>query len=404
MNKFKSIYTLLAISVIGFTSCSEDVETPAQQDFGYTLAFTAQGSANESTDYLLTTESLMEGEISAVATGIEQTGWRYMAHQNNTVFSIGYYDDNNAIGYGLDENGNVVEKGRFVFQNTLDMVGRGDDNTMLAMEVPRIGFADRIFHVVDVNNIGLRSTVSTPIWENRADSLVAWPTALMVRDDKLFVPFYPLHARGDFTTPSTDTAYVAVYSYPDLSFEKYIKDTRTGPLGVYGCFNGMIQAENGDLYTYSSSSLACGFTQQTKPSGLLRIRDGETEFDDSYFFDFEAATGGKINFIEYTGNGKLLANVVVDDSGLWGAYVTGNEISKLMVLDLEAQTATDVANVPLHGGFYGDPWMVEDGKVYMSINTAQDSYIYEIDPSTATGTRGAKVLGKELKGIYNLTN
>jgi len=40
----------------------------------------------------------------------------------------------------------------------------------------------------------------------------------------------------------------------------------------------------------------------------------------------------------------------------------------------------------------------------MSINTAQDSYVYEIDPATATGTQGAKVLGKELKGIYNLTN
>jgi len=226
----------------------------------------------------------------------------------------------------------------------------------------------------------------------------------MVRDNKLFVPFYPLHARGDFSTPSTDTAYAAVYSYPELAFEKYIKDTRTGPIGVYGCFNGLIQTENGDLYAYSSASLACGFSQQTKPSGLLRISDGATEFDENYFFDFEAATGGKINFIKYAGNNKVVANVVVDDSGLWGAYAAGNEICKLMVIDLEQQAATDVTGVPLHGGFYGDPWMVENDKVYMSINTAQDSYIYEIDPATASGTRGARVLGKEIKGIYNLNN
>lgn len=398
------------IVILGFvtaigTACdltSSDTDVQEEIPANYTVAFTAQGSENESTDYIFNTESIMEGSLSAEGIGIEQTGWRYMVGHHNTLFSVGYFDDNNTIAYELDEEGNVTEKGRFVFDNTLDMFGHPDENTMLAMEVPRIDFADRVLHKIDVNSVSIREKVDMRIWESREDSLVAWPTALQVRNDKLFIPFYKLHARGDFTTPQTDTAYVAVYSYPEIEFEKYITDTRMGPIGIYGCFNGMIEDENGNFYAYSSASYANGFTTQSKPSGILRINNGETQFDKNYFFNIEEATGGKINFFEYVGNGKAIANIVTDDSQLWGSYNTGNEIHKLVILDLENKTSTEVSGVPMHGGFYGSPWHVEDGKVYMSIVTSSNAHVYGIDVATATGTQGAEILGKELKGIYNL--
>lgn len=401
--------SLLLISLLVFglaTACdsvTDSGDNEEEQDTSnYTIAFTAQGSEDESTDYILNTETLMEGSLSAEGAGIEQTGWRYMVGHQNSVFSVGYYDDNNAIAYELNEDGNIVEIGRFVFENTLDLFGSVDDETLLAMEVPRVDFADRVLHKIDANSVSIQEKTGLRIWESREDSLVAWPTALKVRDDKLFIPFYKIHARGDFTTPQTDTSYVAVYSYPDLQFEKYITDTRMGPIGVYGLFNGMVEDENNDFYGYSSASYANGFTTQSKPSGILRINNGEIEFDESYFFNVEQAAGGKINFLQYVGNGKALANIVIDDSALWGSYSAGNEIHKLVVLDLQAQTATDVSGVPLHGGFYGSPWYVDGSDVYMSVTTADDAYVYRIDVETATGIQGAEVLGKELKGIYNL--
>lgn len=397
---------LVLVSVLA-TACSsltgsDDNDGEQEQVSNYTIAFTAQGSENESTDYILNTESLMEGEITAEGVGIEQTGWRYMVGHHNTLFSVGYFDDNNAIAYELDQNGNITETGRFVFENTLDLFGSADENTLLAMEIPRIDFADRVLHKIDPNSVSIQEKTPLRIWESREDSLVAWPTALKVRDDKLFIPFYKIHARGDFSTPQTDSSYVAVYSYPDLRFEKYITDTRMGPIGVYGLFNGMIEDEDGNFYGYSSASYANGFTTQSKPSGILRINNGETEFDQNYFFNVEEAAGGKINFLEYVGNGKALANIVIDDSVLWGSYSANNEIHKLVVLDLETQTATDVSGVPLHGGFYGSPWYVNDGKVYMSVTTAESVHVYSVDVETATGMQGAEILGKELKGIYNL--
>lgn len=392
------LVAVLGTACSGLTSTDDSSKAPAN----YTIALTAQGSENESTDYILNAEDLMSGSLSAEGVGIEQTGWRYMTSHENTLFSVGYYDDNNTIAYELDNDGNIVEKGRFVFENTLDLFGHADESTMLAMEVPRVDFADRVLHKIDVNTVSIKEKTPMRIWENKQDSLVAWPTSLNVRGGKLFVPFYKTHARGDFSTPQTDTAYVAVYSYPELQFQKYITDTRMGPIGTYGRFKGMVEDENGNLYGYSSASYANGFTTQSKPSGILRIKSGETEFDSNYFFNVEVAAGGKINFFQYVGNGKAVANIVIDDSQLWGSYNTGSEIHKLVVLDLVNKTSTDVTGVPLHGGFYGSPWLVENGKVYMTIVTPTDAHVYKIDVASATGTKGAEIQGRELKGIYNL--
>lgn len=394
-----SLIVALGTACSGITGSDDEEE---QQPTNYTVAFTAQGSENESTDYVFNTEDLMNGSLSAEGIGIEQTGWRYMYEQNNTLFSVGYFDDNNAIAYELNDEGNITEKGRFVFENTLDLFGKADDNTALAMEVPRVDFADRVLHKIDINSVSIQGKENMRIWESKEDSLVAWPTDLEVRGGKLFVPFYKIHARGDFSTPQTDTAYVAMYSYPELEFEKYITDTRMGPIGVYGLFNGMIADENDNLYAYSSSSLANGFTTQSKSSGILRINNGETEFDDSYFFDVEETAGGKINFIEYVGNGKAVANIVTDDSQLWGSFSAGNEIHKLVVLDLENKTSTEVSNMPLHGGFYGSPWYVNDGMVYMSVTTSESAHVYKVDVENAAATKGAEIMGNKLKGIYNL--
>ena len=389
---------------LAFTACDPQKEVinplPGEK---YIVGVQSQGASEDFSDYLLAEDDLMSGEINPEGKGIEQTGWRYMTAAGNTVFSIGYYADNNAIGYRLNQQGELVEAGRFVFETTLDVLNPVDENTLLALEVPRKGFADRVFHKIDVNAIAIQEKVATRIYENKADSLVAWPTALVVRDNKLFVPFYTLHARGDFSTPSTDTAYVAVYNFPEMTFDKYIKDTRIGPLGIYGNANGLIETESGDLYGYSAASFASGFTTQQRHSGIVRIKAGATEFDPNYLFDFEEATGGnKLNFFAYVGNGKAVGRMVVDDSQLWGAFNVVNPICKLVIIDLEAQAVTEVSDVPLHGGQYATPPLVENGKVYMNISTATDAHIYEIDPATATAKKGAAVKAVEAKGIFRV--
>jgi hypothetical protein len=397
----KNLFKLIAIisfTGILFTSCEETNNTENDGDTKYVVHLRV-GSTGETADYVLTEDSIMAGTITSENRGIEQIGWRYSANTSQTLLSIGYYDDNNAVGYGLDEAGQLYEKGKFSFETTLDVFSdEVEDGKLIAMEVPRSGYADRVFHHIDGTNVKVLAKQSTRIYENKADSLVAWPTALVLRDDKLFVPFYTLHANGSFATPSTDTAFVAVYSYPDFQFIQYIKDTRMGPIGIYGNKNGIVKTENNDMYAYSSASLACGFSTQQKNSGILRINNGETAFDNNYFFNIEEETGGnKLVYFEYVGDGMAVARLITDDSGLWSYYGSA-DVCKLVVLDLENKTITNINGVPLHRGQYA-PMLVEDGKVYVNITTSEDAYIYEIDPGTAKAVKGAEIKGKEIQNI-----
>ena len=53
-------------------------------------------------------------------------------------------------------------------------------------------------------------------------------------------------------------------------------------------------AENGDVYAFSPSAATTdGKISSTKPSAVTRIKAGTTEFDQSYYFDVEAASNGR---------------------------------------------------------------------------------------------------------------
>jgi hypothetical protein len=153
----------------------------------------------------------------------------------------------------------------------------------------------------------------------------------------------------------------------------------------------------------SNSSINSGFTQSTKQSGILKISAGTDEFDKDYFFNVEAISGYKVLVATYVSNGLAVARVVKDDEsfGLWGTFsYSGKQPCKMVVLDLINKKVTEVADVPMHGGQYKTPLFVEDGKVYASINSGTDRYIYQIDPKTAKGVKGAKIEGREIQAFY----
>jgi len=244
-----------------------------------------------------------------------------------------------------------------------------------------------------------------------------------VRDDKMFVPFHKLDDLGYYTTPDADTAYVAVYDYPlEEGAEplKVISDTRTSHIGVNGMTTSLITADSGDIYSFSNGTVSGGFNPaSSKPSGILKIANGETEFDTDYFFNIEEATdGGTIFWFDYVSGNKAIARILVNEDECnavvpteenpspcsWAAYGKNFFNQKLVVIDLVEQTVTDVADVPLHAKRYTSPINIIDGKIYVSIETADDAYVYQVDVDTATAVKGAKIEGKTVKGFFDLFN
>ncbi|MCZ8228202.1 DUF4374 domain-containing protein [Flavobacterium sp.] len=411
MKNLKNLNWALAVALLTLGSCDSDdnkSNTNDQKSSGISMSLITSGAAG--TEYIVSKEDVMSGEISAQGTGIEQTGWRFYYPVGKTLFASGFSTDNQCAGYAANNEGVIQLKGQFIFENSLEMFGKSDDNkTLLAMEIPRVGFANRRLHFINVDNVSVQKIVGTKIFSDEANKQVAWPTALEVRSDKLFIPYHVLDSEGNFSTLDANKAYVAVYSYPNVGTtpEKIISDDRTSNIGLNGGTTGLIETESGDLYSFSCGTVSAGFsTASTKPSGILKIKAQTTEFDKDYFFNIETATnGGKIFWFDYIGGNKALARILKADTNIpWDAFSRSQTAfnQKLVIIDLVAKTVTDVANVPLHAKRYTSPVFIQDGKVYESIETETEAYVYQIDIATATGKKGAKIVGQSIKGFYKL--
>ena len=94
---------------------------------GITIALKTTGV--DETEFILNKEeNVLTGEISAVGTGIEQTGWRFYYQVGKTLFATGYSVDNQCAGYVSNSQGEIVKNGEFIFENALVMFGASEDN------------------------------------------------------------------------------------------------------------------------------------------------------------------------------------------------------------------------------------------------------------------------------------
>ncbi len=420
INWLHKIVLLLAISMVVISCNSDDeniVDNPDPTSVSkYVVGFQALPVGDAApVDYILelpSLESLTTGEISVEGKGTPLKGWRFFHSVKNTVFTAGYSDDDTCIAYSLDDEGELVEKANFAFQSTLDNYAAIDDNTLLAVELTYSGLSDKRFHIINAETGKLEKIVEHPIDIDKGDGtsrepgMIPWVTGMVLRDGKLFVSYHKWMADGSYITPDVDRAYVAVFDYPEFKLEKIIEDPRTSPIGVNGHSTGIEQTEDGDIYSFSTSALSAGFTTATKPSGILRIKKGTTEFDSEYFFNVEEApNGGKLFWMDYLGKGKAIARIIVDDTvGPWGVFKETGSFFRLVVIDLEKKTITNVEGMPLHASRYTSPMYVEDGKAYISSFAGTETHVYIVDPESATATKGAKVQGLALKGIFKVSN
>ena len=402
---FRNSIILAAMAVGVLTSCEDDLtaeqETP-NAPYILSLGVTSNGNT---TYYVVSTDNLMEGTINAVGKGIEQNGYHDYQQGSNSIFCIGGLGLTNATAVVRGADGLLKEQGEFVFDNSLSGFCQVDDRTMVGLELPvnKESGSQLTFYTVDAQSAAIldknTSTTVDPI--DRLD----WPsvTGMMYSGGNLYVTYTPMNSLT-FETAYTDTCFVAVYSYPDMKFVELMKDTRMGPGGSWGAYNGLMKDEHDDLYVMSNSALSNGYSQSTKHAGFLRIKKGATTFDADYFFDFEAATGGlKPAHVAYVGNGLVFAEVSTLNpqtaNDRWG-----DKSLKCCIIDLVNQTVTDIDGIPVHNGNGGRrfAYLHKGGYVYLPVSTPDGVYIYRTDIATARAERGARVSTSFVGGFFRL--
>lgn len=422
--KTKLLLTFITSSLLLLGCDSDDKkekEENTQSSGNLTLSF-KQSSTGEA-EYLLQENNLLSGEISAQGSGNEQQGWNFYYTVGNTLFASGY-ESKETSSYTLGDDKKIKKLNTFISDIRLEMFGNVDNTSLLAADLPRADISfTRNLYVVSAKTGKITSKHSITIEGKRATGKekgwVPAPYSLLVRDNKLFVAFHKLgdtaKTSSDNRTPYPNEAVVAVFDYPLTGDNaatpiKVIKDTRTSMIGVNGNATNMIQTESGDIYSFSNGSKAAGFDPASdKPSGILRIKKGATDFDPDYFFNIEQATnGGKVFWMDKIGNNKALARIMTVNEEAEKAWYSASSKNfftlKLALIDFEAKTVSFVKDLPLHQKRYTSPIEVINGKVYLSIETKESSHIYEYDIATNTAKKGAKILGKTVKGIYDLGN
>jgi hypothetical protein len=400
--------TILSGIAIAAVSCSKDKgATPAPTGPNVFALGIGVTTTTATTNYVVQTSDLMTGTISLTGNGILQDGYRDYAYAAGKFFSVGGLGVNDVNTYSVDASGKLIGKTGLTFElpnnDLVDVDGSGKTLAGLSMPSgPTVGTAAK-FYTVDVatSTIGNKADVAiNNIYPTSRDW--AFHTGLQVRGNTAFQTFYPVNATT-YATQNTDTNYVAVYSYPGFVLQKVIKDARTGPSGAFNTRSGLFKTENGDLYAVSTSSFANGYSQATKPGGILKIANGTTVFDQTYFFNTDAApNGGKIAHAIYIGNGKLFATVTTAAPTIADRWGDGN--LRLAIVDLVSKTITPVAGSPVFAGNGGRSFaaMVDNGKVYTAIKVGADVNIYQTDIATATVKKGALVQGSFVGGIARL--
>ncbi|SHF92098.1 DUF4374 domain-containing protein [Dysgonomonas macrotermitis] len=400
----KLSYLVMAGVVLAFSGCDDlsEIEETPNAPYVLSLGITSSGTT---TYYVVTTDDLMNGTIDAKGKGIEQSGYRDYTIANNTIFSIGGLGVNYVTGMTRNAAGYLQETDNFIFDSKLSAFAQADNNTMIGMEIPdKAASGNQIkFYTVDINSVSITKTTTVPI---APISELEWPsiTGMEISGGKVYVSYIQMNP-NTYATSYVDTGFVAVYSYPELAFEKVMQDTRTGAVGSWAASNGFIKVENGDLYTMSNLSMANGFSNGgTKHAGFLRIPAGTTGFDSSYFFDFEAGSGGlKPAHAVYLGNGLVFAEVSTLNPQTSADRWSDKDL-KCSIVDLYNQTITDVEGIPVHNGSGGRRFavLVDGGYVYLPVSTDDGIYIYRTDISTGVAERGAKVSASFVPGIFKL--
>ena len=311
--------------------------------------------------------------------------------------------DANIITKGAD--GKLQQKSSFVFEQSLSGIEQADSENMVAVDIPTSPTGGNQFkmYLLNINSGAITKKVTKPVNELSTSD---WPrlTGMTVSDNKIYITYYLTdETQKPSVTRYIDKAYVAVYSYPELEYITTMEDERAAIAGSWNAYNGIFQTESGDMYTFSNTSIANGFTENsTKKAAFLHIPKGTTQFDD-YYFDVETAAGGlKPVHLQYLGNGKFFAQV----STLQSEEMTrwADKELKACIIDVKEKTVKDIPQIPVHDGDGGQRMsgVIENGYFYIPLATDGALYFYKVDINNATAERGAKVASNFVSGTFKM--
>ncbi|MBT1689313.1 DUF4374 domain-containing protein [Dawidia soli] len=401
-----NIKTKLAALFVAATcavSCSDDDSSTPSNPGNFILAVTPAASTGVA-DYLLTASSLDTGSISTARNGVEQDGtYRYYVTHNDKFFSMLYGQGNPGAVTAYDIQDGALNKLTNFQTETVQSFAPVNDDLLLVKISRNLASPTSTWYKVNTESLTITSEGAVNTLDVTGDlGELAHFTWIKQVGDKVYAPYQTIKDRS-FNTDYPDQAWIAVFNYADMSLDKVIEDDRTSFIGRY-FMDGLSIAENGDIYAFSPSAATTdGVLSSTKPSAVTRIKANTTEFDKSYYFDVEEASGGNnITSWLYVGNNNYIVHSQAKSERT--SFPSGRRVAIVNVVDKTYDLVTGLPAFEDILSLTTNNYTPKDGRTgYIGVNLKDgSSYVYKIDVATKTATEGLKVEGGTLTAIQHL--
>ena len=450
-----------AMTGLALTSCT-DTEEPGggnnnetKGDFVVAASVTASGNT---TNVLLTSKTLDEGSVSTVNNGLVNDGAsQWVFYKDQYLYGLTYNQGNAGTtrSYIMNSANEVqARSGEFavkrfttygIYDKYIITASTGDGPTEYADDkqyLPKmflLSYLDVAAETFKTNDTKVKAYMSENFLGNGEFVTLA---GILEHNKKIYSAAVPMGLSqygaavdgGKYILPGNETlvktedggsnssaykkgelqwtqypneCWVAIFDDAAMTTKKLIKTDKIS----YACgrfksqyYQTIWEADNGDIYVFSPSyakTMSDVRQRTTLPAGVVRIPDGQEDFD-SYYCDLEEQSGGK---------SFLRCWHIADDYFLLLMYdrpltETGFEAKELAVFKAGSKKLTYVTGLPSAdsiSGFGNTPY-TENGYAYMAVTTTDGHpAVYKIDPSSATATKGVTVEATQITGIGKLS-
>ena len=459
-NNFLTGFFATAITGLVLTACTDNEPSLGGGTEGrgeYVIASSVTASGN-TTNVLLTSETLDKGTVSAINNGLVNDGAsQWIFYKNQYLYGLTYNQGNAGTtrSFVMNSNYEMVERsgeyavkrftsygiygGYIITSSTGDgYTGYADDNGYLPKTF-LLSYLDVDTETYKTNDTQNKAYLSENFLGNGEFVTLA---GILQHGNKIYSAAVPMglsqygaaYNNGEWVLPgnqdlikkedggSNSSSYkkgelqwtqypnecwVAIFDDETLTSKKLISTDKIS----YACgrnksqyYQTIWEADNGDIYVFSPSfakTMDDVRQQTTLPAGVVRIPNGTEDFDD-YYCDLEAQSGGKsfLRCWHITGDYFLM---LMYDRPLTEEDFTANQLAIFKAGDKKLTYVTGLPETNLISGFGNAPY-TENGNVYLTVTTTEGyPAIYKINPSSATATKGVTIEATQISGVGRLT-
>lgn len=390
MFKNKMVLTALSCCVLAFTSCKKDDDTKTEPETTTdgTYSFLV-GAGSPSALYLIQANSLTEGTISTTGNGVEID---YGMITSRDGYYYGYdYSSSNLVKFTTDNKTKTIVKEipftQISWAGYSSFYAWKDASTLVLFSSN--GSQQFEYAILDVTSMSITKSGNINIPAAAGDDYY-WGNNVTFVGNKLYISYAKFIGAND-ELPDGNT-YLASMDYPDMTNVTITTDKRSYYTSPYNLNCPGAIAYNGSAY-FLNSNTVWSASATNSPTAILRVNNGGTTFDDSYFYELVDNTKEEVMGLFSLGNGKAIVKVYTKSLLSTTASYGTAKATTFYVVDLAARSKTAIDIPASITGAYTNNVFVENGVAYIVANAGDGYYVYAYNIASGAVTKGLKLEG-----------